>query len=123
MGSVIPPNPGVSAVDQTLFNELSPPPKMRAASQNASTHDLVHLSDEALQLQEANGLSGASGAKDPGALNINSSNVLETIDALLLGLTPTSSTALPMGGGNATGALFGVGGVAGLANPTINLLA
>lgn len=88
---------------------------MQAAIQTASSGDLVQLSDEALQLQEANGLFGNPGATllasalDPGAPNINPSNALEAIDALLLGFTPTSSPA-PYS-------------PAGLATPTVNLLA
>jgi hypothetical protein len=135
MGSVIMPNLGLSAVDQTLFNELSAP-RMQAALQNASAGDLVQLSDKALQLQEANGLFGNPGTA-PGAPNINSSNALETIDALLLGLTPTSSAAQPLSASATTaastlaasseaqliGTLFGVGTPAGLANPAVNLLA
>ena len=135
MGSVIMPNLGLSAVDQTLFNELSAP-KMQAALQNASAGDLVQLSDAALQLQEANGLFGNPGTV-PGTANINSSNALETIDALLLGLTPTSSAAQPVSASATTaastlvasseaqliGTLFGVGTPAGLANPAVNLLA
>ena len=129
MGSVIMPNLGLSAVDQTLFNELSAP-RMQAALQNASAGDLVQLSDEALQLQEANGLFGNPGTV-PRAPNINSSNALETIDTLLLGLTPTSSEAQPVSASATTasseaqviGTLFGVGTPAGLANPTVNLLA
>ena len=91
------PSLGFSAPDQTLFSALSAP-KIQAALQTASSGDLVQLSDEALQLQEANGLFGNPGttpplvsALDPGAPNINPSNALEAVDALLLGLTPTSS--------------------------------
>jgi hypothetical protein len=109
------PSLGLSTLDQTLFNELSKP-KMQAASQNASSGDLVHLSDEALQLQEANGLFGNSGTPDPlisalnpGAPNINPTNALEAVDALLLGFTPTSSP-VPYS-------------PAVLANPKVNLLA
>ena len=119
MGSAILPNPGTSALVQALSSVL-PAPKMQAALQNASPGDLVLLSAEALQLQEANGLFGSPGAPapltsalDPGAPNVNSSNALEAIDALLFGFTPTSSV----------GALFSVGTPAELANPMVNLLA
>ena len=81
------PSLGLSALDQTLFSALSAP-KMQTALQNASSGDLVQLSDKGLQLQEANGLF----ALDPGAPNINPSNSLEAIDALLLGFTPTHAT-------------------------------
>lgn len=104
MNSAIMPNLGLSALDQSFSA-----PKMR------------HHGGEALQLQETNGLFGNPGtadplrsALDPGAPNINPSNALEAVDALLLGFTPTSSPV---------GALFAVGTPAGLANPTINLLA
>jgi hypothetical protein len=109
------PSLGLSALDQTLFSALSAP-KVQSALQNASSGDLVHLSDEALQLQQANGLFGDPGTAapltsvlDPGAPNINPSNALEAVDALLLGFTPTSSSA-PYS-------------PAGLATPTVNLLA
>lgn len=131
MSSVAMPNPGVSALEQTFSSALSAP--MQAVMQNASSGDLVHLSDEALQLQEANGLFGNPGttnplisALDPGAPSINSNNSLEAIDALLLGFTPTSSVvpySPAVGGSASTGALFGVGTAAGLANPSINVLA
>lgn len=82
------PSLGLSALNQTLFSTVSAP-KTPAGLQTASSGDLVHLSDEALQLQEANGLF----ALDPGRpSDINSSNALEAIDALLLGFTPTHST-------------------------------
>ena len=81
------PSLGLSAVDQTLFSAL-PAPKMQAGLQAGSSGDVVHLSDEALQLQQANGL---------GPPNINSSNTLEAIDALLLGFTPTHSTVNLLG--------------------------
>jgi hypothetical protein len=138
MGSVIMPSPGVSALEQT-FSSLLSAPNMQAALQNASAGDLVTLSDEAVQLQEANGLFGNPGtadpltsALDPGAPNINSSNSLEALDALLLGFTPTSSVvpspapATPSTSSaeaQLVGALFGVGTAAGLANPSVNLLA
>lgn len=109
------PSLGLSSLDQTLFSALSAP-KVQAALQNASSGDLVHLSDEALQLQETNGLFGNPGTADPltsalnpGAPNINPTNALEAVDALLLGLTPTSAS-VPYS-------------PAGLANPKINLLA
>jgi hypothetical protein len=113
MGSVIMPNPGVSALDHTISSAA---PKVQ----------------KTLQLQETNGLFGNPGASDPlrsalnpGAPNINPSNTLEAIDALLLGFTPTSSVvpAPPVGGSASAGALFSVGTAAGLANPTVNLLA
>jgi hypothetical protein len=131
MSSVTMPSPGVSALDQT-FSSLLSAPKMQVALQNASPGDLVQLSAEAVQLQEANGLFGNPGtanplvsALDPGAPNINQSNSLEALDALLLGFTPTASVvpSPPVGGSASTGALFSVGTAAGLANPTINLLA
>ncbi len=131
MGSVTMPIPGLSSLDQTLLSLLSVP-NMQSALQNAPAGDLVQLSHEALQLQEANGLFGNPGtvgplvsALEPGAPNINPSNALEAIDALLLGFTPTSSVVLspPVGGSASTGALFGVGTAAALANPTVNLLA
>ena len=143
MGSVTMPNLGLSAVDQTLFIQLSAP-KKQSALQNASAGDLVQVSNEALQLQEANGLFGNPDTADPlisalvpGAPNINSSNALEMIDALLLGLTPTSSAAQPISASATTaastltatseaqliGTLFGVGTPANLANPAVNLLA
>jgi hypothetical protein len=122
MGSVIMPSPGVSALEQTVSSARSAP-KVREAIQNAFSGDVAHLSHEALQLQEANGL--LRSALDPGAPNIQPNNTLEAIDALLLGFTPTSSVvpSPPVGGSASTGALFGVGTAAGLANPTVNLLA
>jgi hypothetical protein len=146
MGSVIMPSPGVSPLDQT-FSSLLSAPNMQSALENASPGDLVQISAEAVQLQEANGLFGNPGAAnplvsalDPGAPNINPSNSLEALDALLLGFTPTSSVVPPPAVGAGTsaapstlpassadaqlvGALFGVGTAAGLANPTVNLLA
>lgn len=113
MGSVMMPNPGASAMDHTLSSAT---PKVQ----------------KALQLQEANGLFGDPGAADPlrsalspGAPNINSSNTLGALDALLLGFTPTASVVPvpPVGGSASAGALFSVGTAAALANPTINLLA
>ena len=113
MGSVMMPNPGVSALDHT-----SP----SAASKVQKT----------LQLQAANGLFGDSGAVDPlrsalnpAAPNVNPSNALAAIDALLFGFTPTSSVvpSPPVGGSASVGALFSVGTAAALANPKVNLLA
>lgn len=131
MGSVIMPNLGLAALEQTLAGVLSAP-KVQAAPQNASPGDLLLLSAEALQLQEANGLFGNPGtvaplisALNPGAPNINPSNTLEAIDALLLGFTPTSSVvpSPPVGASPSAGALFSVGTAAGLANPIVNFLA
>jgi len=138
MGSVMMPTPGVSALDQTLSTLLSTP-SMQSALQNASAGDLVTLSAEAAQLQEANGLFGNPGtaaplvsALDPGAPNINQSNSLEALDALLLGFTPTSSVvqspapvtpSTSSAEAQLVGVLFGVGTAADLADPLVNLLA
>ena len=113
MGSVMMPNPGVSALDHTISSAA---PKVQTR----------------LQLQEANGLFGDPGAAEPltsalnpGAPNINPSNTLGALDALLLGFTPTSSVVPvpPVGASASAGALFSVGTAAALANPTVNLLA
>lgn len=113
MGSVMMPNPGASALDHTISSAA---PKLQ----------------KALQLQETNGLFGDPGAADPlrstlnpGAPNINPSNTLGALDALLFGFTPTSSVVSPppVGASASPGALFSVGTAAALANPTVNLLA
>ena len=136
MGSVGLPGLGLSVLDQTLSSLLSAP-NVQSALENAPAGDLVALSQDAVQLQEANGLFGSPGttaplvsALDPGAPNINPSNSLEAVDALLFGFTPTSSVVptSPVSSAAATqaqllGALFGVGTPAGLTNPTINVLA
>ena len=70
------PSLGLSTPNQTLFSALSAQ-KTQAALQAASSGDLVQLGDE---------------ARDPAAPNINPSNALEAIDALLLGFTPTHTT-------------------------------
>jgi len=70
------PSLGLSTPNQTLFSAL-PAPKTQAALQTASPGDLVQLSDDAL---------------NPRVPNINPSNALEAIDALLLGFTPTHTT-------------------------------
>ena len=131
MGFVSMPSPVVSALEQSFSSVLSAS-KLQSAIQHAPAGDLVQLSHETLQLQEANGLFGdpsAAGplrsALNPGAPNINPSNTLGALDALLLGFTPTSSVVPPppAGGSASAGELFSVGTAAALANPTINLLA
>jgi len=100
-------------------------------------------------LAEANGVFESPGTAgplrsvvDPGAPNINSSNALAAVDALLLGLTPTHSVAPPATviapqqlstapspeppastQNQKLDAIFGVGTAAGPRNPALNFLA
>ena len=93
------PIQGLSILDSAL-SSLYSTPNVQAALETAPAADIVVLSEEALQLQEANGLFGNPGgpaplasALDP-ALNINQSNSLQALDALLFGFTPTASPSI-----------------------------
>lgn len=67
MGSVSSTNPGIAALDQilgitsaTTSSPLSSQ-SVQSALQNATPGDIVHLSQQALQLQLASGLFGTPG--------------------------------------------------------------
>ena len=99
MGSVASTSNGLSDLMQTLTNENSPllptlsSPKIEAALENAPASDIVQISDEAIQLQNAEALFGAPNtASSPiealfGAYQGNST----TQEAqTLLGITPST---------------------------------
>jgi hypothetical protein len=87
MGSVATTSNGLSDLLQTLTNEKSPllptltSPKIEAALENAPASDIVKISDEAVQLQNAEALFGTpSTASSP-------------IDALFAALEPNASSS------------------------------
>src|ERR1700690_2090956 len=66
MGSISSPNPGVSDLLQTLssaepasVSSVLSSPAVQSALENASPGDIVHLSAQAVQLQEADALFGS----------------------------------------------------------------
>jgi hypothetical protein len=81
MGSISSTSPNVAQLLQTLsiaspqLSSILSTPKMRAALGKASPGDLVHLSDQALQLQQVGQLFGSSNATQP--------SVLDTLAGLL----------------------------------------
>jgi hypothetical protein len=87
MGSVASTSNGLSDLLQTLTNENSPllstlsSPAIQAALQNAPASDIVQISDQAMQLQDAEALFGTPAtASTP-------------TDSLFAALTPAGSSA------------------------------
>jgi hypothetical protein len=95
MSSIASVNPGVSDLLQTLSSAGSTPassvlssPAVESALQNASPRDIAHLSAEALQLQEANGLFGS-----PDSTQTAASIILQALNSSSLGSTTNSASA------------------------------
>jgi hypothetical protein len=86
MGSVASTSNGLSDLLQTLTNQNSPllstvsSPTVEKALENAPASDIVQISDEAMQLQEAETLFGAP-------------NVTSTSTDALFGITPAPTTS------------------------------
>jgi hypothetical protein len=94
MGSVASTSNGLSDLLQTLTNENSPllptlsSPAIQAALENAPASDIVQISDQAMQLQDAEALFGtANTASTP-------------TDSLFAALTPSGSGATPSAAGS-----------------------
>jgi hypothetical protein len=98
MSAVSSVNPGVASLSQLLSNTGSATvtsalstPAVQSALKNASTGDLVQLSDQALQLQETNSLfsnpASSSTAATPDSL------LLQALNSSLAGSTNAGSTA------------------------------
>lgn len=99
MGSVASTSNGLSDLMQTLTNENSPllptlsSPKIEAALENAPASDIVQISDEAIQLQNAEALFGAPNTPSSpiDALFGSYQGSSTTQEAqTLLGITPTT---------------------------------
>jgi hypothetical protein len=93
MGSVASVNPGVSDVLQILSNAGSTSlssalssKSVRSALESASSGDIVQLSQQALQLQEASDLFGGQASADPGSL------LLQALDSATAGSTTAAAT-------------------------------
>jgi hypothetical protein len=105
MGSVTSPNPGVADLLQILSTAGSPSlssvlssSSVQSALTNASPADLVQLSDQALQLQVANGLFGSPDPSQTaglfsGASPYNPSTILDNLLTSLYSPSSGSTTA------------------------------
>jgi hypothetical protein len=105
MGSVSSPNPGVADLLQIFSNAGSPTlssvlssPQVQSALQKAPPADLVQLSDQALQLQEVNGLFGSSNPSQTAGLfstasPSSSSAALDNLFTSLFSSSPGSTTS------------------------------
>ena len=94
MGSVASTSNGLSDLLQTLTNENSPllstlsSPAIQAALQNAPASDIVQISDQAMQLQDAEALFGAPTTSST------------PTDSLFAALTPPGSSATTSAAGS-----------------------
>lgn len=95
MSSIASVNPGVSDLLQTLAGSGSTPassvlssPAVESALQHAPSGDIAHLSAEALQLQEANGLFG-----NPDSTQTAASIILQALNSSQAGSATNGESA------------------------------
>ncbi len=133
MSSINSVNPGVSDLLKAFSKTGSSPlpaalstTAVQSALAIASPQDLVQLSEQALQLQQAGGLFGGSGSSDVAAGNSTAQSVLSPTSGS--NSTVASAPVSPPGVTSQTfaeqeaAALFGTNVSAGWGNSTISLL-
>jgi len=98
MSAVTSVNPGIADLSQLLSNTGSASissalstPSVQSALQNASPVDVATLSQEAVELQEANGLFGSPASSTTAAAS--SSLLLQALNSSITGSTPATSSA------------------------------
>jgi hypothetical protein len=126
MSAVTSVNPGIADLSQLLSSTGSASissalstPSVQSALQNASPVDIASLSQEAVQLQEANGLFGSPNASQTAATP--SSLLLQALSSAITGST-TSGSTVSTSAANPVSELFGTTATSASGYGSISLL-